>query len=195
MRKQQKLLELPTIEELEAEITRKKHAQNRHHLVRKLLYAVLILIAAAAVAFFVFCRVVIVVGDSMSPALSDGDLAAVLKTDEAKPGELVAFSYRGKLFVKRIAALGGSVVDVDEAGKVSVDGVLLEEPYLTEKAFTAGDVEFPFTVPEGQYFVLSDDRSSAADSRSSVPGCVAREDLLGRVVFRLWPLSGFGGVD
>ena len=195
MQNQKKRTELPSIEELEAEISRKKHAQNRRHFVRNLLYAVLILIAAAAAAFFAIGRVVTVVGDSMSPALADGDLAAVLKTDEAEPGELVAFRHGGQLFVKRVVALGGSVVDVDKAGSVSVDGVLLEEPYLTEKAFRSGDVEFPFTVPEGQYFVLSDDRSSTADSRSSVLGCVAREDLLGRVIFRLWPLSGLGSVD
>lgn len=195
MRNQKKTIELPSIEELEAEISRKKHAQNRRHLVRNLLYALLTLFAAAAVLFVLFGRVVTVVGDSMAPALSDGDLAAVLKTEEAEPGELVAFWHGGQLFVKRVVALGGSVVEMDEAGGVSVDGVLLEEPYLTEKAFAPGDVEFPFQVPEGQYFVLSDDRSSTADSRSSVLGCVAREDVLGRVVFRLWPLRGFGGVD
>ena len=87
------------------------------------------------------------------------------------------------------------VVNMDEDGNIWVDEIPLEEPYLTEKAYGNGDVEFPFEVPDGMYFVLGDNRVSAADSRSSILGCVDPDDMLGRVVFRVWPLNRFGTIQ
>ena len=190
-----KPIELPSIEELEAEISRKKHKQTQHHLLRNALYALITIAAVTALVAVLFVPVLRSTGNSMAPALEDGEIVAVLKTKSVEPGDVIAFYYNGKLFIKRVIALGGSTVDLDEAGNVSVDGVPLEEPYLEEKAFGNGDVEFPFEVPDGQYFVLGDNRLTSADSRNSIMGCVVPEDILGRVILCVWPLVRFGGVD
>ena len=184
--------ELPSIEALEAEITRKKRKQTQHHLLRNTLYALLAVAAATVLAAFLFIPILKTYGSSMEPTLEKDEIVVTVKTKSAEPGDIIAFYYNNKLFIKRVIALGGSVVDMDEAGNVSVDGVVLEEPYLTVKSCGNGDVEFPFEVPDGMYFVLGDNRASAADSRSSILGCVNPEDMLGRVIFRIWPLSRLG---
>ena len=183
---------LPSIEELEAEIVRKKHKQNQHHLVRNAMYALVTVAAITALVAVLFMPVLKTYGTSMEPTLKDGETVVVIKTHEAKPGDVIAFYYNGKLFIKRVIAMGGSVVDMDEAGNISVDGIPLDEPYLTEKSYGNGDVEFPFEVPDGLYFVLGDNRVNAADSRNSILGCVEPENTLGRVVFRVLPLKSFG---
>lgn len=192
--KNKKPIELPSIEELEAEISRKKHKQSQHHLLRNALYALITVAAATALIAVLFMPVLKAYGSSMSPTLTDGEIVTAIKTSKAKVGDVIAFHYNGKIFIKRVIALGGSVVDMDEAGNVSVDGVPLEEPYLTEKVAGSGDVEFPFQVPDGQYFVLGDNRVISADSRNSILGCVDPEDMLGRVLFCVWPLGSFGSV-
>lgn len=192
--KNKKPIELPSIEELEAEISRKKYKQNQHHLLRNALYVLITVAAVTALVAILFVPVLKTFGNSMTPTLEDGEIVAVVKTDEAKVGEMIAFYYNNKIFIKRVIALGGSVVDMDEAGNVFVDGAPLEEPYLTEKSAGSGDVEFPYEVPNGMYFVLGDNRVTSADSRNSILGCVDPDDMLGRVVFRVWPLDRFGAV-
>ena len=190
--KNKKPIELPTIEELEAEINRKKHKQNQHHLMRNAIYVLIVVAAITSLVSIFFVRALKTFGNSMTPALEDGDIVAVYLTDKAEPGELIAFYFNNKLIIKRVIALGGSVVDMDEAGNVSVDGVPLEEPYLTEKVPGDISVEFPFTVPDGQYFVLGDNRVTSTDSRSSIIGCVDPDNMLGQVVFKVWPPKEFG---
>ena len=192
--KNKKPIELPSIEELEAEISRKKYKQNQHHLLRNALYVLITVAAVTALVAILFVPVLKTFGNSMTPTLEDGEIVAVVKTDEAKVGEMIAFYYNNKIFIKRVIALGGSVVDMDEAGNVFVDGAPLEEPYLTEKSAGSGDVEFPYEVPDGMYFVLGDNRVTSADSRNSILGCVDPDDMLGRVLFRVWPLDRFGAV-
>lgn len=192
--KNKKPIELPSIEELEAEISRKKYKQNQHHLLRNALYVLITVAAVTALVAILFVPVLKTFGNSMTPTLEDGEIVAVVKTDEAKVGEMIAFYYNNKIFIKRVIALGGSVVDMDEDGNVFVDGAPLEEPYLTEKSAGSGDVEFPYEVPNGMYFVLGDNRVTSADSRNSILGCVDPDDMLGRVLFRVWPLDRFGAV-
>lgn len=192
--KNKKPIELPTIEELEAEINRKKHKQNQHHLMRNAIYVLIVVAAVTSLISIFFVRALKTFGSSMTPTLEDGDIVAVYLTDEAEPGQLVAFYFNNKLIIKRVIALGGSVVDMDEAGNVFVDGSPLEEPYLTEKALGEVSVEFPFTVPDGQYFVLGDNRITSTDSRSSIIGCVDPDNMLGRVIFKVWPLDEFGKI-
>jgi len=192
--KNKKPIELPTIEELEAEINRKKHKQNQHHLMRNAIYVLIVVAAVTSLISIFFVRALKTFGSSMTPTLEDGDIVAVYLTDEAEPGQLVAFYFNNKLIIKRVIALGGSVVDMDEAGNVFVDGSPLEEPYLAEKALGEVSVEFPFTVPDGQYFVLGDNRITSTDSRSGIIGCVDPDNMLGRVVFKVWPLEDFGKI-
>mgnify|MGYP003298414401 CR=1 FL=1 len=124
----------------------------------------------------------------MEPTLHNGEIVVLLKTSSLERGDLCGFSYSNKVLIKRVVALPGETVYMDGDGNVVVDGVPLEEPYLTEKALGECDIEFPFTVPENEYFLLGDARESSIDSRSSVIGCVPREQIVGRLFFRLWPL-------
>lgn len=192
--KKKKPLELPSIEELEAEITRQKKKQNQHSLLRNALYTLIVVAAVTALVAVLFMPVLKTYGTSMSPTLQEGEIVVAVKTGEAKPGDVIAFKYNNRIFIKRVIASGGAVVDIDEAGNVSVDGTVLDEPYVSEKTLGNGDVEFPLTVPEGQYFVLGDNRVNSGDSRSSVFGTVEPEDMLGKVLICVWPLNRFGAV-
>ena len=192
--KKKRTVELPSIQELEEEISRKKHQQNQRHLLRNALYALITVAAATALIAVLFMPVLKTYGNSMAPTLEEGEIVVTIRTKTINPGDVIAFDYNNKKFIKRVIACGGSVVDMDEDGNILVDGVPLEEPYLTEKSVGNGDVEFPFQVPEGQYFVLGDNRVNSADSRNSILGCVELESVVGRVLFAVWPLERLGTV-
>lgn len=192
--REKKPIELPTIEELEAEIRRKKHNQNQRNLFRNAIYALITVAAVTALISVLLMPVYKAYGNSMTPTLEDGEIVVTIKTHTAKQGDVIAFRYNNKLFIKRVIALGGATVDLGEDGTVYVDGTPLEEPYLTEKARGEGDVEFPFTVPDGMYFVMGDNRVNSSDSRNSILGCVEPDNMDGRVVFCVWPLSKFGRI-
>lgn len=192
--REKKPVELPSIEELEAEIQRKKHSQNQRHLLRNTLYALITVAAVTALISVLFMPVLKTYGNSMSPTLEDGEIVVAIATNDAKPGDVIAFYYNGKLFIKRVIALGGSTVDLAEDGTVYVDGEALDEPYLTEKVRGEGDVEFPYTVPDGCFFVMGDHRVNSADSRNSILGCVEPDRMKGRVLFCVWPLDKLGAI-
>ena len=107
----------------------------------------------------------------------------------------MCFYLGNKLLVKRYIAGPGQWVEIDEAGNVSVDGKLLEEPYLVEKALGDTDIEYPYQVPESRIFVQGDHRATSVDSRNTAVGCVADEQVVGKIIFRVWPLSDFGKLE
>ena len=131
-------------------------------------------------------------GASMTPTLEEGDVVISIKGADFAPGDLVAFYMGNKILVKRCIAGPGQWVNLDAEGNVFVDGKLLDEPYLTEKALGECDLEFPYQVPENRYFCMGDHRSTSVDSRSSAVGCVSDEQIVGKIVFRVWPLPDFG---
>ena len=121
--------------------------------------------------------------------MHDGDILLLMKTKEFDYGELCCVAWQNKLLIKRVIAGAGDIVDIDQEGNVSVNGVLLDEPYVTEKSLGECDVSFPYQVPEGKFFVMGDRRESSIDSRSSAIGSVGDDQIVGRVLFRVWPFS------
>ena len=192
--KKRKAIEVPELSQLEEELSRVKY-QKRYKRVLTSTVSTLIVVAAVAVLIATLLMPVLqIYGTSMSPTLYDGDIIATIKTTEFEPGDVVAFYYNNKILVKRVIAMSGQWVDMDEDGNVYVNDVLLDEPYLVERAFGECDIKLPYQVPENRIFVMGDHRSVSVDSRSTTVGCVSEEQLVGKLVFRVWPIQDIGTV-
>lgn len=185
---------LPTAEQLRAELGRERYRRRRGQVLRSTVYTLVVVAAIAVLVAVLVMPVLKIYGSSMNPTLTESDIVISVKGTEFEQGDLVCFYYGNKLLVKRYIAGPGQWVDIDGDGSVYVDGKLLAEPYLTEKALGECDIEMPFQVPEGRIFVMGDHRSTSVDSRSTTVGCVSDEQIVGKIVFRVWPLSDFGTV-
>ena len=182
---------IPTTEEVAAERERLAYQSRYKQVLRSTVYTLVVVAAIAALLATLFLPVLQVSGDSMNPTLQDRDVLVLVKTDHLKTGDLCGFYWQNKLLLKRIIALPGDVVALDEDGVVTVNGETLDEPYVDELALGECDIKFPYQVPENRYFVLGDHRATSIDSRSSVIGCVEKGQILGKVFLRVWPLPVF----
>lgn len=154
--------------------------------------AILLVVAAIAVLLStLFLPIIQVSGDSMEPALHNGDILLLYKTKNYDCGELCCVSWQNKLLLKRVIGQAGDIIEMDTEGNVSVNNILLDEPYVTEKCLGECDITFPYQVPDDTLFLLGDRRDSSIDSRCSVVGCVNCDQVIGKVLFRLWPLGNF----
>lgn len=186
--------DLPTVEQICRERSRLRSRRRYEKNLGSTLGVLAVVAAAAVLAATLWFPVFRIYGTSMEPALSDGQIVLGIKTRNLKPGEIAAFYCGNQLLIKRCVAGPGDWVEIDGSGGVRVNGVLLEEPYLAEKALGQSDLTFPYQVPEGHYFVLGDNREESVDSRNSAVGPVARDAVAGRVIFRLWPMERLGTI-
>lgn len=171
--------------------------QGRKMTDKELRSTISILIVVAAIAILiatVFLPVLQIYGRSMTPTVSAGDMVVSLKKSKCKKGDIIAFYYNNKILVKRVIATSGQWVDINEAGDVTIDGNKLDEPYVKQKALGHCDIKLPYQVPEGKVFVMGDHRSVFVDSRKSSVGCVGKDQIVGKLVFRVWPLKKLGPV-
>lgn len=185
-------LDLPEVEQLEAELARVKYRTRYKAVMKSTVYTLIVVAAIAVLVATIWTPVLQIYGSSMTPTLAEGDIVVALKGTELEHGDLIAFYLGNKILVKRYIAGPGQWVNIDEDGNVYVDGELLDEPYLVEKSFGDCNLDLPYQVPESRYFCMGDHRATSADSRHTEVGCVAEEQLVGKIVFRVWPFSGFG---
>lgn len=182
----------PTVPQLEAELKRETYRRRYNRVLRSTIYTLITVAAAAVLVATLFLPVLRIYGTSMTPTVTDGDIVVSVKGSTFERGDIIAFWFNNKILVKRVIAQPGEWVNIDESGNVFINGQPLDEPYLAEKALGECDIELPYQVPEGRIFVMGDHRSTSSDSRSSAVGCVAEEQIVGRLVFQVWPLNKLG---
>lgn len=185
-------VDYPSVEQLEAELKRVKYRSRYRAVLRSTLYMLIVVAAVAVLVATIWMPVLQIYGGSMTPTLNEGDIVVSIKGSDFEPGDLVAFYLGNKILVKRCIAGPGQWVNIDEDGNVYVDGKLLEEPYLTEKSLGGSNIELPYQVPDNRYFCMGDHRSTSVDSRHKEVGCVSEEQIVGKIVFRVFPFGGFG---
>lgn len=183
-----------SVEDLETEIKREDRRRQYRATTRSTFSVLIVVTAFAILVATLWMPVLRIYGTSMTPTLTEGDIVISLKGSKYEVGDIISFYYENKLLVKRYIAGPGDWVDLDENGNVFVNGEMLDEPYIDEKAFGDVTIKLPYQVPEGRFFVLGDHRATSADSRLAVIGCVAEEQIVGKIVFKILPLSQFGDV-
>lgn len=194
MSEKQHTVDLPTAEQLERERNRVRY-HRRYNRVLKSTIAILIVVAAMAVLVATLWMPVLrIYGSSMVPTLEDGQVVVAVKSSHFEQGDIVAFYQGNKMLIKRYIAEAADWVNIDEDGNVYVNGEELDEPYIAEKSFGETNIELPYQVPDERYFLIGDNRDVSIDSRNTAVGCVSKEQIVGKVVFRVWPLSDFGPI-
>lgn len=189
-----KQVEIPDVQELEAELKRVKYRSRYHSVLRSTVYTLVVVAAIAVLVATIWMPVLQIYGTSMTPTVNEDDIVISMKGSEFEAGDLIAFYLGNKILVKRCIAGPGQWVNIDESGNVYVDGTLLEEPYLTEKALGDCNITLPYQVPDNRYFCMGDHRSTSVDSRHTDVGCVSEEQVVGKIVFCVWPLKNFGSL-
>lgn len=190
-----KNLVMPSTEAIEKELKRVRYNERY---VKTFRSTVNILITVAAIAVLVatlLLPVLQIYGTSMTPTLYDGELVVSVKTSEMEKGDVIAFYYNNKILVKRVIASAGEWVEIDEDGNLYINGELQDEPYIQEKSLGECDIKMPYQVPEGRIFVMGDHRSVSVDSRSSSVGCVAEEQIVGKLIYKVWPIKSIGKLN
>ena len=190
-----RLEDLPATAEIEQELKRVIHKKNYASVLRSTIYTLITVSAVAVLIAVLLLPVLRIYGNSMSPTLSEGNIVVSLKGSRFNTGDVIAFYYNNKILVKRVIANTGDWVDIDEDGNVYVNNQKIEEPYVSEPSIGICDIKLPYQVPESRIFVMGDNRSVSVDSRSTAVGCVAEEQIVGKIVFNLWPFSEFGKVQ
>jgi len=183
-----------TVDQLERELRRERHRRSYRSTLLSTVSALVIVAAVAVLVSMLALPVLQVVGESMTPLLHQGEIVIAPRGTAFQKGDVIAFYFNNKILVKRVIANAGEWVNIDADGNVFINDEPLEEPYLTEKALGDCNITLPYQVPDGKIFVMGDHRSTSSDSRNTAVGCVAQEQIVGRVMLRVWPLSEFGAI-
>ncbi|MDR2107964.1 MAG: signal peptidase I [Coriobacteriales bacterium] len=197
---------LPSSEALQSSPSSPEERPRKSGILRLVLEFAIVLCIAFGVTWLVrtfVIQIFEVPSASMEPTIMTGDKFAAdmlfFKIDGVKPGEIVCFNDKiqpGRILVKRVIAVGGQTVDLQN-GRVVVDGVTLFEPYTQHKLteplpsqYQDMTITYPYTVPEGSIWVMGDNRTSSADSRYF--GVIQESEVLGHALFVFWPFEDIG---
>lgn len=186
-----KEIKVPSIELLEAELKKERYRSNYGRVLRSTVFSLLVVAAVAVLIVVLLLPVLQISGSSMADTLQDGDIVIALNGTDCGPGDIVAFYYNNTILIKRVIGAPGDWIDLDEDGNVYLNGELLDEPYVTVKALGECNIELPYQVPDGRYFVMGDHRETSIDSRTTVVGCIAKEMIVGKLMLRVWPIPAF----
>ena len=190
-----KVQEIPSIDDIKAELHRIKYRRSYRNIIRNTLYTLISVAAIAVLVATLWMPVLQTHGSSMTPTLRDNNIVVSVKNGEVNYGDIIAFYYNNKILIKRVIALPGDWIDIKQDGTVYVNGSICNEPYISEKAFGDCNIEMPYQVPDAKYFVMGDHRLTSTDSRNSALGCVSEEQIVGRILFRVWPLNEIGRIE
>ena len=187
--------DLPPVDALQKELKRERYKRRFQKLLRSTVNALVVVAAVAALVATLLLPDLQIAGTSMEPSLNDGDIVLLVKKQDLQTGDLCAFYYSNKILIKRVIASPGDYIWIESDGTVFLNGNPLDEPYISQKALGECDVEFPYQVPENSYFVMGDKRETSIDSRSSVIGCIAEDQIVGKIFCKFWPLTEFEWID
>ena len=185
----------PDVGELKTELQKARQRSLFFRVLRNTVFSLVVVAAVAVIVATLILPIMQISGTSMSNTLQDQDIVVAVRGSDCQTGDVIAFYYNNKILVKRVIANAGQWVDIDKNGNVYVDGVLLDEPYVMDKALGDCNIKLPYQVPEGRIFVMGDHRSVSIDSRNTALGCVSDEQLVGRLFMRVWPLDHISFVN
>lgn len=182
-------LEDINIEDIEKEIHRENYKHSFENLLRSSVYVLIIILAFSVIITSILMPVIEITDSSMKPLLNDNDIALTFKTNKIKNGDVIAFYHGNKILVKRVIGVSGDWINISQEGYVYVNGNKLEESYVKEFIKGETDEEFPIQVGEKSVYVLSDERDILTDSRNEEIGQIKSDDVIGKVVIRIWPIK------
>lgn len=184
----------PSSDQLQAELTRERTKFLFFRTLRSTVFSLVVVAAAAVLVAVLVLPILQISGNSMTDTLQDQDIVVALRGSNCETGDVVAFYFNNKILVKRVIARSGQWVNIDNAGNVFVDGVMLDEPYVADRALGDCNIKLPYQVPESRVFVMGDHRSVSIDSRNTTVGCIAEEQIVGKLLFCAWPFERFGAI-
>ena len=187
--KRKKEVSLPTKKQVETERKRYRRQKAYNKALGGTVYVLTIVAAIAVLIATLILPVLQIEGKSMEPTLYNGDIVLLMKTTRFERGDLCGFTWNNKLLIKRVIGVPGDWIEIDTDGTIYLNGEKLDEPYVEQKAFGECDLVFPYQVPPNQYFVVGDMRESSVDSRNTMIGCISKEQIVGKVFFRIWPFK------
>lgn len=191
-RKNNASIDMPSIEQVRDELYRERYRKKYRTVLRSTFNTLVVVAAVSVLVATLWMPVLQIYGSSMQPTLSEGEIVISMKGTNFETGDLVAFYLGNKLLIKRCIAGPGDWVNITAEGDIYVNGELLIEPYVDEKSFGDCNIELPYQVPDNKWFLVGDHRATSTDSRHTAVGCVAEEQIVGKIVYRVWPFEKFG---
>jgi len=186
---------LPTTSEIEELYKKAKYHKLFTEKIRSTVFMLIVVAAFAILVAMLYLPTLRIYGKSIKGMLDSGDVVLTVKSNHFRTGDIVAFYYNNNILVKRVIAESGDWVNITKDGTVYVNSKKIKEHYIEHKSYGETNIKFPYQVPESRIFVLGENRSVSIDSRNTSVVTVSDEQLVGKLIFRIWPLSDIGTLN